>query len=53
MLMFEDDVETDESLFGRKVKYNKGEPKKHFGIIERVTNTLIIYPVDKRGVHFL
>ena len=48
MLMFEDDMEIDESLFGRK-----GEPKRYFGIIEHATNTLIIYikkyPVDKRG----
>ena len=52
MTMFEGDVEIDESLFGRKIKYNKGEPKGHriwiFGIIERSSNTLIIYPVDKR-----
>ena len=50
--MFEGDVEIDESLFGRKIKYNKGEPKGHriwiFGMIERSSNTLIIYPVDKR-----
>ena len=57
MAMFQGDVEIDESLFGRKVKYNKGDPKGHriwiFGLIERATNSLIIYPVDKRDAETL
>ena len=52
MTMFEGDVESDESLFGRKIKYNKGEPRGHkiwiFDIIHRESNTLLLYPVDKR-----
>ena len=57
MTMFKGDVEIDESLFGRKIKYHKGEPKGHririFGIIERSSNTLIIYPVNKRDADTL
>lgn len=52
-LKFEDIVELDESLFGRKYKYHRGNPNKGtkvwiFGIIERSSNRIILYPVDKR-----
>lgn len=54
---FQGDVEIDESLFGRKIKYNRGEPKGHriwiFGIIHRESNKLIIYPVDNRDANTL
>ena len=57
MTMFEGDVEIDESLFGGKIKYHKGEPKGHriwiFGLIEGSSNTLIIYPANKRDVDTL
>lgn len=47
------EIEIDESLFGRKVKYNKGNPHKGlrvwvFGMVERATNSLILYPVHDR-----
>ena len=52
MATFEGDIEIDESLFGRKVKYNKGQSKGHriwiFETVHRESNTLIIYPVDNR-----
>ena len=52
MTTFEGDVKIDESLFGRKVKYNKGEPKEHriwlFGIVHRESNITYHYPVDNR-----
>lgn len=57
MTQFDGDVEIDESLFGRKIKYNRGEPKGHriwiFGIVERASNKLILYPVDKRDAQTL
>ena len=57
MTTFDGDVEIDESLFGRKIKYNKGEPKGHriwiFGKIERSSNALILYPFDKRDADTL
>ena len=57
MTQFEGEVEIDESLFGRKIKYNKGEPKGHriwiFGIIHRQSNKLIIYPVNDRSADTL
>lgn len=57
MTQFEGEVELDESLFGRKIKYNKGEPKGHriwiFGIIHRESNKLILYPVNQRNADTL
>lgn len=51
-LMFEGEVEIDESIFGAKIKYHKGKPRGHriwiFGIVERNSNRLILYPVDRR-----
>ena len=42
MTQFEGEVKIDERLFGRKIKYNKREPKGHriwsFGIIHRESN---------------
>jgi len=52
MLHFDDDVEIDESLFGRNIKYNRGNPTGHriwiFGIVHRRSNTLGLYPMDNR-----
>ena len=52
-LKFSGIVEIDESLFGRKVKYHKGKSSGMkiwiFGTIERSTNRLKIFPVDKRN----
>lgn len=46
-------IEIDESLFGRRVKYHRGNPHVGikiwvFGMVERATNTLILYPVADR-----
>jgi hypothetical protein len=45
-------VEIDESLFGRRVKHHRGEPRGTrvwiVGIVERETNFLKLFPVDKR-----
>ena len=52
-IVFESDVEIDETLFGRKCKI-KGAMREFgsrvwiFGIISRATNSLILYPVDRR-----
>lgn len=47
------EVEIDESLFGRKIKHNRGNPHGSmrvwvFGMVERSTNTIIMYPVCDR-----
>ena len=52
-IVFEGDVEIDESLFGRRCKYHRGNARVGmkvwiFGIISRATNSLILYPVDRR-----
>ena len=56
-LKFSSDVEIDESLFGRKIKYNKGRPGGTkiwiFGIVERNSNMLVLYPVDNRNAETL
>lgn len=56
-IVFDGDVEIDESLFGRKVKYNRGNPTGTriwiFGIVERSSNKIIMYPVDKRDAQTL
>lgn len=45
-------VEIDESLFGKKVKYHKGNPSGMkiwiFGLLERSTNRIKLFPVDDR-----
>jgi transposase-like protein len=47
------DVEIDESMFGRKVKYHRGQPRGHkiwiVGMAERETNFLKLFPVDNRS----
>lgn len=48
------EIEIDESLFGRKIKYNKGNPNLGlriwiFGLVDRGTNTVILYPVSDRS----
>ena len=57
MTQFEGEVKIDESLFGRKNKYNKREHKGHriwfFGIIHRESNKLIIYPVNDRSANIV
>ena len=52
-LTFSGEVEVDESLFGRKCKYNRGNPAKGvqiwiFGLVERASNRIILYPVENR-----
>ena len=49
----EGEIEIDESLFGRRVKYHRGNPHVGvkiwiFGMVERATNRLIMYPVSDR-----
>ena len=51
--MLEGEIELDESFFGRRCKFNRGNPNPGhkvwiFGMIERSTNRLILYPVDHR-----
>ena len=46
-------IEIDESLFGRKVKYHRGNPHMGlcvwvFGMVERDTNTVLLFPVTDR-----
>ena len=56
-LIFRDHVEIDESLFGRKRKYNRGASRGHqiwiVGLVERSTNRIILYPVDSRDSNTL
>ena len=56
-LKFKTDVEIDESFFGRILKYNRGKPCGQkiwiFGIIERSSNLLVLYPVDNRNTETL
>ena len=47
------EIEIDESLFGRKVKYHRGNPNVGvkvwvFGLVHRDSNTIILYPVSDR-----
>ena len=46
-------IEIDESLFGRRVKFHRGNPNKGmkvwiFGLVERKSNQVILYPVADR-----
>nr|XP_011443777.2 uncharacterized protein LOC105339761 [Crassostrea gigas] len=46
-------IEIEESLFGRRVKFHRGNPNRGlkiwiFGMVEHDSNTLIIYPVCDR-----
>ena len=49
---FSGEVEIDESLFGRRTKYHRGDPRGLkvwiFGLVERTTNRLKVFPVDRR-----
>jgi len=49
---FNREVEMGESLFGRRTKYHRGDPRGLkvwiFGITERQTNRLKLFPVDNR-----
>lgn len=52
------EVEIDESLFGRRVKYHRGNPHVGckiwiFGMIERSTDKFILYPVENRSEELL
>ena len=52
------EVELDESLFGRKVKYHRGNPNLGtkiwiFGMVDRNTNSIILYPVNDRSQNTL
>ena len=55
--VFHGTVEVDESLFGKKVKHHRGNPRGlHVwivGLIERETNNIILYPVDNRSAETL
>ena len=46
------EVEIDETLFGRKCKFNCGDPRGQriwiLGIVHRSTHRLILYPLDAR-----
>ncbi len=47
------DIEIDESFFGRHCKYHRGNPHVGlkvwiFGLVERETNRLLLFPVDQR-----
>jgi len=46
------EVEIDESLFGRRTKYHRGDPHGLkvwvFGMVERSTNRVKLFPVDTR-----
>ena len=51
------DVEIDESLFGRKVKYNRDNPTTTriwiFAMVQRSINQIVMFPVDNRDVSTL
>jgi transposase len=52
-LVFSGNVEIDESMFGHNHKYHKGNPNVGyhiwiFGLVERDTNRIILYPVQDR-----
>ena len=57
MINFEGEVEIDESLFGRKIKYHKGQPRGNriwiFGIVQRENNQIVLYPVSNRNAETL
>ena len=47
------EIEIDESLFGRRIKFHRGNPRPGlriwiFGMVERQSNTVILYPVCNR-----
>ena len=47
------EIEIDESLFGRRIKHHRGNPTSGlriwiFSMVERATNTMIMYPVNDR-----
>jgi len=50
-------VEIDESLIGRRTKYHRGMSRGHkvwiFGLAERDTNRLKLFPVDNRNADVL
>jgi transposase-like protein len=49
---FSGTVELDESLFGSRMKHNRGRPKDRriwiFGIVERETNHIKLFPLNDR-----
>ena len=53
----EGEVQIDESAFGQKVKYHRGEKKGTsvwiFGLVEKKSNTLLLFPVPDRTVNTL
>jgi len=50
---FSGEIEIDESLFGRRIKHHRGNPTGLkiwvFGMVERSSNTIIMYPVNDRS----
>jgi len=54
---FSGTVEIDESLFGRRMKYHRGHARGQkvwiFGLVERDTNRMKLFPVDKRNSDIL
>ncbi len=52
-ITFTEEVEIDESVFSRRCKYPRGNPKIGvriwiLGIVERSSNRLLLFPVDRR-----
>ena len=57
-LKFNGTIEIDESLFGRKVKAHRGNTHSGtriwiVGLVERLTNRLILYPVEDRTTRIM
>ena len=54
---FQGEIEVDESLFGRRTKYHRGNPRGLkvwiFGLVERSTNQLKLFPVETRDTDTL
>ena len=56
--MLSGEIEIDESLFGRTMKYLRGNPTPGMkiwilGLVERSSNTIILYPVADRSAETL
>ena len=50
--MLSGEIEIDESLLGRKMKYRRGNPRPGlhiwlFAMMERQSDTVIVHPVDE------
>ena len=52
-IQLEGEVEIDKSLFGKKCKHHRGNPHTGlkcwvFGMVERLSNKLLLFPVTDR-----